>query len=363
MAPRPVLDEREATEQLRSFFREKPLVVFGSGMSCALDERYGMAALREALCANVPARAMPDPQRAQWESVHEALEHGKDLESALDAVADQELLEAITVVTGGFIASLDREHARRIANGDCEWPPTKLFRMLVESLPEGDRRLHVLTPNYDLLLEHACDHAGIPYTNGFTGGIARQLDWRAARYGLLTPERTAVRGKLRVIHKSRKHIRLYKVHGSLNYFFHRDSVVENNSWIWDPPEYSQRVLITPGLSKYQTLQRYRQELLQTADRAISGSSHFLFLGYGFNDQHLEEYIARKLVRQGCHALIVTRTPNTRVEELLERAANLWLVCRDEDGTRIANRQYETDLRIPGCSLWDVGEFTSRILGG
>jgi len=94
MAPKPVLDEREATERLRSFFREKPLVVFGSGMSCALDERYGMAALREALCADVPARATLDCQRAQWESVHEALEHGSDLESALDSITDQQLLEA-----------------------------------------------------------------------------------------------------------------------------------------------------------------------------------------------------------------------------------------------------------------------------
>jgi hypothetical protein len=363
MATRCPLDAREATEKLRDFFREKPFVVFGTGMSCALDENYGMTALRESLSVDVPDRMTSESQRTQWADVHGALEQGSDLESALDSVTDQGLLEAVTCATGEFIASLDAEHTCRVANGDCEWPPVRLFERLVASLPEGDRKLHVLTPNYDLLLEHACDRAGIPYTNGFAGGIARQLDWRSAGYGLLVPEKTAVRGRLKTVHKSRKHIRLYKVHGSLNYFFYGGCVVENNSWIWNPPQYAPRVLITPGLSKYQTLQRYRQELLQSADQAINGSSRFLFLGYGFGDSHLEEYINRKLVSQGCHGLVITRTPGPKVEDLLKVAANLWLVCKAGDATRIVNREYENELLLPDCRLWDVREFTSRILGG
>ena len=363
MAADRALDVGEATKKLQDFFREKPLVVFGTGMSCSLDERYGMAALRDALSSEVPGRITSATQRAQWAEVQDELDRSRNLEVALDSVTDQDLLEIVTRATGQFIASLDAEHTNRVAGGDCEWPPIRLFERLVASLPEGDRKLHVLTPNYDLLLEHACDRAGIPYTNGFAGGIARQLDWRSAGYGLLVPGRTAIGRRLKVLYKMRKHIRLYKVHGSLNYFFHSGCVVENNSWIWKPPQYASRVLITPGLSKYQTLQRYRQELLQSADQAINGSSRFLFLGYGFGDSHLEEYINRKLVNQGCHGLVITRTPGPRVEDLLKAAANLWLVCKAGDATRIANRGYENELLLSDCSLWDVREFTSRILGG
>ncbi len=365
MISKPALTEVQAIEQLRSFFREKPLVVFGSGMSCALDTQFGMAALRDVLVTGMPTRLLGAEEERQWSLVHEALEDGDDLESALDAVTNYQLLKKITSATGSFISSVDRQYACRISTGDCKWPALELFQKLVDSLPSGDRALHVLTPNYDLLLEHSCDFAGIPYINGFTGGITRQLDWRAATYSLLTPARTALGRRLKITYKPRRHIRLYKVHGSLNYFFHRDAVIENNSWMWDPPEYAQRVLITPGLSKFQELQRYRQELLQSADDAIAKSSHFLFLGYGFNDQHLEEYITRKLVGQSCHGLIITQSPNSRMEELIAKAANLWLVCRaQEDGiTRVSNGQYENYLDIPDCHLWDIEEFTLQILGG
>jgi len=365
MTPLPELTHEIAIDQLRDFFREKPLVVFGSGMSCAVDTQFGMTALRDALLTDMQTSSLATEEGRQWNVVQKALEDGKDLESALDAVTERRLLEKITSATGSFISSVDREHACRISTGDCKWPALELFQKLVDGLPEGDRALHVLTPNYDLLLEHACDFAGLPHINGFAGGITRQLDWRAARYSLLVPTRTVLRGRLKVTYKSRKHIRLYKVHGSLNYFFHRDAVIENNSWMWDPPEYAQRVLITPGLSKYQELQRYRQELLRSADDAIAKSSYFLFLGYGFSDQHLEEYIGRKLITQSCHGLIITLSSNPRIEELISKAANLWLVCRaQEDGTtRVTNRQYNNCLDIPDRRLWDITEFTKEILGG
>ncbi len=160
-------------------------------------------------------------------------------------------------------------------------------------------------------------------------------------------------------------MRLYKVHGSLNYFFHRNAVVENNAWMWNPPDYAERVMITPGLSKYQTLQRYRQELLQSADAAIDRATHFLFLGYGFNDSHLEEYIKRKLITQASHGLVITRDSNERIESLLAQSDNMWLVCKmaNEAGTRIYNRQYPDWLTLPGRNLWDISKFTQHILGG
>ena len=170
-----------------------------------------------------------------------------------------------------------------------------------------------------------------------------------------------------MIYKPRKHVRLYKVHGSLNFFFYRNIVVENNAWMWDAPSFSNRVMITPGLSKYQTLQNYRQELLKYADAEIDKANHFLFLGYGFNDTHLEAYIRQKLITQACKGLIVTKDSNLRIESLLAEAANLWLVCKaqedDADGTRIFNKQYAGWLSLPTKKLWDISTFTTEILGG
>lgn len=361
------LTEEVAINSIRDFFRDKPFVFLGTGMSCALDPRFGMPALKDELSQDV----VPDPQISeqvqQWTRVVESLQNGGNLESALDNVTDPALLRKITFATGRFVSSVDREYALKIAKGEVTWPATGFFKRLVDTLPEGDRILHVLTPNYDTLFEHACDAAGVHYTSGFCGGVERRADWDAVDQSLLLRERVFQRGQLKTVYKHRKHVRLYKVHGSLNFFFHRNAVVENNAWMWDAPDFSNRVMITPGLSKYQILQNYRQELLKYADAAIDKANHFLFLGYGFNDQHLEAYIKRKLITQGCKGLIVTRDSNPRIESLLAGAENLWLVCKAQEdqaeGTRIFNKHFAGWLYLPGRKLWDIEAFTAEILGG
>lgn len=366
--PLPDLTEDKAIEVLRNFFREKPFLFFGTGMSCALDSQFGMPALKDALLERMQNQALTDAQNSAWKAFVSALDKGTDLENALNSVVNDEgLIKILTGITGTFIAELDKRYAFRIAHEETQWPAVRLFQKLVATLPEGDCVLHALTPNYDMLFEYACDVAGIPYTNGFFGGVERRKDWNAVERALLTQEKICRGRRMTTVYKHKKHVRLYKVHGSLNYFFHRDAVIENNAWMWNPPDYAERVMITPGLSKYQTLQKYRQELLQSADAAIDRATHFLFLGYGFNDSHLEEYIKRKLIAQACNGLIITRDSNPRIESLLKEANNLWLVCKLADkgsnGSRIYNKQYSDWLMLPHKNIWDIREFTKQILGG
>jgi hypothetical protein len=335
-------------------------------MSCALDDRFSITALRDELLHTVsPDPGMPDQETA-WEAVKKSLQDGNDVETALDNVTDRALLPKITVATGRFIAGLDRAQAFLIADRRATWPASGLLKRLVDTLPETDPTLHVLTPNYDMLIEHSCDSVRIPYTSGFCGGIQRTADWAAVERCLVTSEQVCTRGRLKRVYKPRKHIRLHKVHGSLNHFFHDQVFVENNAWMWDPPTFAQRVMITPGLSKYQTLQQYRQELLTSADAAIEKAHHFLFLGYGFNDSHLETYIRRKLIVQGCKGLILTRESNRRIEALIDETPHLWLVCRSKSagdaGAGIFNKRYPAGLDLPQQALWNVREFTTRILG-
>lgn len=360
------LTEAKAIESLREFFRSKPFLFFGSGMSCALDIRFGMPSLKDALIYTIQDFNLTESQKTEWDNVVESLNKGLDLENSLNSVNDNDLLKILTKITGNFVANVDKDFSYKIAQGSAVWPVIPLLKKLVDTLSEGDPILHALTPNYDMLFEYSCEFAGIPYTNGFFGGVERKKEWKAVDRALLEPEKLSHRLRVKTVYKYKKHVRLYKVHGSLNYFFHRNSVIENNAWMWHPPDFAERVMITPGLSKYQTLQRYRQELLQSADSVIEKATHFLFLGYGFNDQHLEEYIKRKLINHASHGLIVTRDSNPRIESLLHQSDNLWLICktngRTEDGSRIFNRQYLDWLILPGKYLWNIGDFIKLILG-
>ena len=45
----PSLTEDIAIEAIPDFLTDKPFVVFGTGMSCALDPRFGMPALEQEL--------------------------------------------------------------------------------------------------------------------------------------------------------------------------------------------------------------------------------------------------------------------------------------------------------------------------
>ena len=365
-SPLPALTEEIAVTAIREFFGDKPFVFFGTGMSCALDTRFGMPSLKDELAANVFPEPQDSEQVQQWNMVMESLQQGYDLETALNNVASATLLQKIMSATGRIISSIDREYALQISNYDVKWPATAFFKRLVDTLPESDRVLHVLTPNYDTLFEHACDSVGILYTSGFFGGLERQIDWSAVNRSMLQIQKVTRGRRLENNYQYRTHVRLYKVHGSLNLFFHRNTVVENNTWMWDAPDFSDRVMITPGLSKHEMLQNYRQELLKPADDAIDKSHRFLFIGYGFNDSHLEAYIKQKLITQACKGLIVTRDSNPRIESLLQQAQNLWLVCKAQEdsfeGTRIFNKQYADWLVLPTRRFWDIETFTTEILG-
>jgi len=196
------LTQEIAVDALRNFFREKPLVIFGTGISCAIDNRFGMAALTDVLVQNVGKVCSSKEQQDEWNAVELAIQSGKDLESSLDNVTDKELLKHIITITSCFVASVDHEYALKIANCEVAWPATKLLKKLVDSLPEGDRALNIITPNYDMLLEYACDCDDIPYTNGFTGGVERRLDWSCALRSLSRPEPVMVRGKLKIVYKA-----------------------------------------------------------------------------------------------------------------------------------------------------------------
>ncbi|MDR0719112.1 MAG: SIR2 family protein [Treponema sp.] len=360
-----VLTEEIIIERFHDFFREKPFIFFGTGMSCALDNRFGMVALKNELVSELPKYKLNANQEKEWQSVVSSLNAGKDLENALNAVTEQELLKIITTITSNFIAKLDKEYSYKIAEGTQQWPAINFLKRIYNTLSESDSVIHILTPNYDMLFEYTCDSAGLTYTDGFWGGIEKHRDWDIIERAMREPKKSSYGTKFRIAHKTNKHIRLYKVHGSLNYFFRHHRVIRNDAWLWEPPENAERILITPGLLKYQKLQEYRKELLQSADTAIEKESRFLFIGYGFNDSHLETYIKRKLIDQSSYGLIVTRDLNERIIALIAEADNLWLVCKTEDdcGTRIYNKHYPDCFLLSGKNIWDIKEFETYVFGG
>jgi len=359
-----ILTREIAYNGLSAFFQNnKPFVLFGTGTSCAVHTDFGMGALKEHLLTEVAKLTLSPESRSQWNGVVRALAKDNDLESAMNAVNDEELTCQIVRLTGEFVSSLDKQHGLRIARGEVLWPTISIIENLVKGLPETDRKLHVATPNYDLLAEYAFERAKIRYVTGYVGGVCKEINWKQADHSMTYHEK-GVKGKFTL--KSMKHIRFYKVHGSLNTFKLNNTSVENNSWMYGVPMGVERLMITPGTAKHQKLHESRNDLLSEFDQGVASHNAFLFLGFGFNDSQLSNSkIRQKLVDQQCPGVIITRDSNPRIDEILSLSQNLWLVCRQPDnhGTRIFNKRYSDGLLLDNEKLWVFDQFATKILGG
>ena len=192
------------------------------------------------------------------------------------------------------------------------------------------------------------------------------MDWVQAERQMTYAEKIpAGRSKVTRITRFHKHLRLYKVHGSLNTYFYNNQVVETDSWA-ETPDHIMRLMITPGASKYEKLHNYRDALLGEYDKAVKSHSSFLFLGFGFNDNQLvNNAIYEKLKKEASPALIITRSSNPRIDSILKESKNTWLVCKHpgNDSTRIVNYMYQNCLDIEDQQLWKFDKFAQEIMGG
>lgn len=359
------LTKEIAYQAISEFFAEKPFILFGTGVSCALDLGFGMPALEDHLRTKLN-HGMTDSQVHQWQQVTSALDaNTHDFESAMDFIKDEALTNRIVELTASFVASYDNNYAHSIMSGSSDWPAGLLLKKIVDTLPPSDRQLHVATPNYDLLAEYSFIRHRIPYLTGFYGGVLRHYNWAEAKKSVQSIQRglSKTRQSLRTIECN--HIRLHKPHGSLNTFEWGSQLVECNSWILNKPENVVRAMITPGTAKYQRLHKDRAQLAEY-DAAVIDHNSFLFLGFGFNDSQLVNNVFRqKLEQDRCRALVITRDLNSRVEEWLVKCPNMWLVCKqtDSDKSRIYNSKFKNWLQIDNKELWRFDIFTNEFLGG
>lgn len=358
------LTKEIAYKEFQKFFQSTPFVLFGTGMSCAVDKQFGMKSLEQKLINKLNNENLQPEQQKEWDKVLLALNNGSDFESAMNNATNNNLIKRIVTLTSDYVSSLDYKYSQNILNGEKNWPATPLFKKLVDKLPGSDKKLHVATPNYDMLAEYAFGKADIPYINGFHGGVIRKLDWEQSRRSITYGEKTLRGKKTGFITREHKHVRLYKVHGSLNWFLINDKLIENNSWLHTKtPKDAERLIITPGMSKYEKLHQFRSELLGNFDNAIEKHNFFLFLGFGFNDKQLNtRTILDKLKNQKCNGLIITKETNVRINALLAEAENLWLIYQKDNGTEIKNKKYTNSLFLKNEELWQVDIFTKKILG-
>ncbi|AIC92711.1 SIR2 family protein [Shouchella lehensis] len=150
--------------------------------------------------------------------------------------------------------------------------------------------VNIFTTNYDLFNEVAMEQLSINYTNGFRGTVNRVFDPSAFRLRLVDDE-NRYKDKWDIV---RKYIKLYKIHGSIDWKLGADS---NNIYQSYVSEDNYRdVMIYPTINKhYETLQTPYSELFREFATNLQKINSTLFvIGYGFPDNHINQMISQSL---------------------------------------------------------------------
>ena len=165
----------------------------------------------------------------------------------------------------------------------------------------------VLTPNYDRLIEVACEMAGFHVDTTAVGHYAGAFDH--ARSCMGSCRGITTRAKTTVLDHFPRAIVL-KPHGSFDWY-QSGNDARRCSLDLD----AERLMITPGTNKYRA--GYNSPFDKHRDLAndyIKRAGRLLVVGYGFNDDHLQTHLVKR-IQDGTPTLILNRSASSKVEKL------------------------------------------------
>lgn len=285
----------EYQKQAQESYSLAPTIILGSGASIAFGIS-GMGELATHLIDSINALQSSQEEQEQWEEFCKLLNDNVDLETALHRVAlSDRLTNSVVEETWNLINPQDLSIFEQSLNNQINFPLGTLIKSMFRS---AHNQINIITTNYDRLAEYACDKEGFLHFSGFSYGYVKRLTNSAE----LRPQRL---------------VNIWKVHGSLDWFktpVGDTCALGNTSTI--PSNHSPQI-VTPGTEKYRLTHRepYRS-IIQKADDAILNANSYLCVGFGFNDEHIQEKLIEKCVRGDAHITVVTHTLSDAAKEFL-----------------------------------------------
>lgn len=330
----------------QSCVQHNPVIVLGSGASVPHGIR-GMTPLADALIKNVKPAGVNEEKA--WALIQDDLGNGVGLEDALQKTASPpSLVEKIVRCTWSTIASDDLALLQRAATGAEALPLTSLLHALFKST---NNTIHIVTPNYDRIAEYAADLAGAFHATGFVPGFIRRregADVVSLRRGNYAA-RTA---------------RIWKVHGSLDWFEDSQGQVVSLPLSDKLPAGLSPMIVTPGVSKYErTYDEPFRSAIQGADSALGSANAVLCVGFGFRDRHIEPRLVERCRQKNVPIVVLARTLTDEAKNFLNANAGKSYLAMEqfEDGTRVFTSEFPEGITIAGQDLWSFPGFNNLVL--
>jgi hypothetical protein len=186
------------------------------------------------------------------------------------------------------------------------------------NLLNRDYAKEVFTTNYDLVIEKSLEASEIPYFDGFVGSF-EPFFWQESVDHLVKA------GDL-----TKNWIRLWKIHGSLNWFWRFSETTKSYRIIrigniGKVSDIKNELVIYPSKDKYDFSRK--QPFIAYFDRMrsylLGGELLFAISGYSFSDQHINEIIFN-CMRQNNRLFVIAFLYNDADLESLHKSCSAYL---------------------------------------
>jgi hypothetical protein len=333
---------------IQGHFTDGLVLVVGSGLSAA-EGVPGMPDLAQHLKNGAPTLNGADTEA--WASVRAALDAGKGLEAALQENTPSKPLEAwITAETCKFLLPREREVVTAVVKGN----QTLRLTNFVLKVLRPTTGLPILTPNYDRLVEVACEMAGMHVDTTALGDYAAAFDYK----------RSCMRSCRGILPRGGKTPQLehfpraivLKPHGSLDWYRAGSGPIRSSIEID-----VERLMVSPGANKYRSAYDPPfDKHIDLANDHIDKSARLLIIGYGFNDDHLQTHLVKR-IEGGIPTLILTRTPTRKAQEIAENSPRCFCLSQPGKPPGVAVLTRGEAFEHLDKDLWDLGVLTKELL--
>lgn len=298
---------------------------FGAGTSCAL----GIPNV-EQLTTGIEAK-LTDEYLTNFQIVKSDLEtsittRNVNIEDILNQIRR---IRELTGETGKEYQGVSGKNAKKLDKEICtiiydiiaekekvaEIEKTKKFFAWL-SLLNRDFSKEIFTTNYDLIIEKSLESSQIPYFDGFVGSY-EPFFWQESIDQFVSKNDL-----------TQNWIRLWKIHGSLSWFWKENPTTKAQQIIRvgkieNIEDEENELVIYPSKEKYDSSKK--QPFIAYFDRLknylLSGELLFVFTGYSFSDQHINEIIFNCLRQNNRLTALVFFFKDSEVENLHKQTSS------------------------------------------
>ncbi len=323
-----------------------PLIILGSGASVPF-RLPSMWTLGEHLKSSI---SFTDPEDIkQFEIFKETLNKVKDLESTLLQIQLRpNVLEKIIYETWSLVNRHDIEAFEQLLEGKTQFPLAELTTHLLQS---AQRKVSIVTTNYDRLAEYAASFANAFICTGFSQNFIGHFSKSIHQQDLT--KLSGFKGQ----------VNIWKVHGSLDWFKSEEESDRQLPYRTTIPINHKPLIVTPGLSKYyETQLEPFRTIFTEADNEIEKATSYLCIGYGFNDIHVQPKLLAQ-IKSGKPIIVITKelTPKTK-QSIIDARCKQYILIEEANGkdTRVYYSSFSGEQIIPDVNYWSLSEYLKLI---